>query len=102
MAATLDSADLKSSVIIDSPSTASASIRDLEKSSDNTEPSTAPGSIQIASDNVETAASLYARSRSDYSQQIEKCASMTNLAAELISPSCHFSFLVYSSFSLTV
>jgi hypothetical protein len=70
MVATPDSADLKFSVIIDSPSTASASIQDLEKSSDITESSTVPGSIQAVSDNVDTAASLHARSRSDYSQEI--------------------------------
>ncbi|OBT58408.1 hypothetical protein VE04_00775 [Pseudogymnoascus sp. 24MN13] len=67
MLATPDSADLKSSVIIDSPSTASASIRDLEKSSDITESTSGPPSIQAASDNVDTAASLHARSRVDLS-----------------------------------
>ncbi|ELR02977.1 hypothetical protein VC83_03502 [Pseudogymnoascus destructans] len=67
MVATLDSSDLKSSVIVDSPSTTSASILDLEKSSDITASLTAPGLIQAAGDNVDTAASLHARSRVDLS-----------------------------------
>ncbi|KAL5348922.1 hypothetical protein ACLOAV_006347 [Pseudogymnoascus australis] len=67
MLATLDSADLKSSVIIDPPSTGAASIRDLEKSSDNAASLKTPLSIQTTSDDVDTTASLQARSRVDFS-----------------------------------
>ncbi|OBT73542.1 hypothetical protein VF21_07249 [Pseudogymnoascus sp. 05NY08] len=67
MVATLDSEDLKSSGVIDLPSSSPASIQDLKKSSNITESSTAPGSIQAVGDNVDTAASLHARSRVDFS-----------------------------------
>ncbi|KFX96544.1 hypothetical protein V490_03297 [Pseudogymnoascus sp. VKM F-3557] len=62
MLETLDSAGLRSSEIIDPPSTSSASTADLEKSSDIT-----PDSIQTISSNAETTASLRARSRVDLS-----------------------------------
>lgn len=66
MPSTLDSADLKSSEIIDPPSIEAASIRDLEKSSDISASLNTPPSIQAASDDVDTTASLQARSRSDF------------------------------------
>ncbi|KFY44973.1 hypothetical protein V494_01226 [Pseudogymnoascus sp. VKM F-4513 (FW-928)] len=60
-----DSEDLKSAEHIDPPSTIATSIGDLEKSSDIT--SSTPTSFQAASDNEDTAASLRARSRVDFS-----------------------------------
>ncbi|KFY09086.1 hypothetical protein V492_05645 [Pseudogymnoascus sp. VKM F-4246] len=65
MLAPLDSEDLKSAEHIDPPSTIATSIGDLEKASDIT--SSTPTSIQAASDNEDTAASLRARSRVDFS-----------------------------------
>ncbi|KFY93212.1 hypothetical protein V500_03825 [Pseudogymnoascus sp. VKM F-4518 (FW-2643)] len=67
MPSTLDSGDLKSSEIIDPPSTTAASIRDLEKSSYISASLNTPPSIQAASDDVDTTASLQARSRVDLS-----------------------------------